>query len=298
MFTRLVQKELLHHLLDFRFVVVFALCAVLSALSLYVGGRNYARQLREYNVVSENNRRAFQEASLDKGRLFDLVWVGYPWNRRPEALSPVVYGLSGVLGREVRIRYQLFPLFKASTFETDPIHMLFEVLDLAFIVKMVLSLCVLLFTYDAICGEKEAGTLRLYSSFPVARSTLALAKLVGSTLAVLVPFVFAFLLAAAVLALSPEVGLEGGGWGRIAALMGVFGLYLAVFAAFGLVGICADSPADDGVSGTAGTVGSLALCGAELSAGYGQPFCSGAQFLQCAEASQCVALEDQDECEE
>ena len=61
--------------------------------------------------------------------------------------------------------------------------MLFGVLDLAFIVKVVLSLCVLLFTYDAICGEKEQGTLRLYASYPVSRSAQALAKLAGSTVA-------------------------------------------------------------------------------------------------------------------
>ncbi len=234
MFARLVQKELLHHLLDFRFVAVFGLCALLSGLSVYVGGQNYVRRLEEYNAVSENSRRSFQEASLDKGMLADLIWGGCEWNRRPETLSPVVYGLSGTLGQEVLIHYQRPPLFEASSFETDPIHALFEVLDLAFIVKVVLSLCVLLFTYDAICGEKEGGTLRLYASFPVSRSMLALAKLVGSTVAVLVPFVFAMLLASAVLALFPGMNMQAEEWVRMAVLMGVFTLYLTVFAAFGL----------------------------------------------------------------
>ena len=234
MFGRLVQKELLHHLLDFRFIIVFALCALLSALSVYVGGLNYARRLQEYSVVSENSRRAFQEASLDKGRLLDLIWLGYRWNRRPEVLSPVVYGLSGILGREAIVRYQQSPLFETSFFAVDPIHALFEVLDLSFIVKMVLSLAVLLFTYDAICGEKEGGTLRLYASFPVSRSTLATAKLIGSTVAVLIPFAFAFLFASVALALSPGLGLQGEDWMRMGALMVVFAFYLMVFAAFGL----------------------------------------------------------------
>ena len=84
MFVRLVQKELLHHLLDFRFVAVFAFCALLSALSVYVGVQSYTRQLREYSTVSETNRRAFQENSIDQGRIYDLYWYGYQWNRRPE----------------------------------------------------------------------------------------------------------------------------------------------------------------------------------------------------------------------
>ncbi len=234
MFGRLVQKELLAHLLDFRFITVFALCALLSGLSVYTGGRNYGRRLQEYNAVTENNRRAFQESTLDKGNLSDLSTYGYRWNRPPEVLSPMVHGLAGTLGRETLVHYQMLPLFEASLFADDPIHALFGVLDLAFIVKVVLSLAVLLFTYDAICGEKEGGTLRLYASFPIPRSILALAKVVGSTVTVLVPFVFAYLLALAVLALSPEIGLQGEDWMRMGALMIVFVLYLVVFAAFGL----------------------------------------------------------------
>ena len=234
MFGRLVRKELLHHLLDFRFVVVFALCVLLSALSMYVGTRSYGQRLKEYDAISETNRRAFQEVSLNKGRLLDLVWVGYRWNRRPEVLSPVVYGLSGTLGQEVIIKHQQPLEFEASAFETDPIQALFDVLDLAFIVKVVLSLAVLLFTYDAVCGEKEGGTLRLYASFPVPRSRLALAKLAGSTAAVLMPFCIAFLLICLGIALSPAMSLKGEDWGRLAALMGMFALYLTVFAGFGL----------------------------------------------------------------
>ncbi|OGG54967.1 MAG: hypothetical protein A3F84_27480 [Candidatus Handelsmanbacteria bacterium RIFCSPLOWO2_12_FULL_64_10] len=234
MFTRLVQKELLHHLLDFRFLFVFTLCVLLSILGVYVGIRNYARQLQDYHAVSDLNRKIIQ-VSIDKGEIIDLDVGGYRWNRRPEVLSPLIFGLSGTLGKEVFIHRRFPPLFEFSLFETDPVYALFEVLDLSFIVKVVLSLAVLLFTYDAICGEKEGGTLRLYASFPVSRSTLALAKLTGSTAAVLVPLVLAFLLVSVALSLSSEIELSGEDWIRITLLVGVFALYLAVFAAFSLL---------------------------------------------------------------
>ena len=98
MFALLAQKELLHHLLDFRFIVVFALCAMLSALSVYVGVQDYARRIQEYSGTSKDNRQALQ-SFLDRGVVHALIWGGYQWNRRPEVLSPVVYGLSGVLGQ-------------------------------------------------------------------------------------------------------------------------------------------------------------------------------------------------------
>ncbi len=233
MFGRLVQKELMHHLLDFRFIAVFALCALLSALSAYMGGRNYVRQAQDYATVSNTNREDLKNW-LDKA-FGEFVAVGYRWSRKPEILSPIVYGLSGNLNQDMNLQFERPPEFEGSFFEIDPVYALFGVLDLSFIVEVVLSLAVLLFTYDAICGEKESGTLRLYASFPIARSKLALAKLVGSTVVVLVPFIFSYLLAILVLTLSPELGLQGDDWLRIVALMGIFALYLIVFAAFGLL---------------------------------------------------------------
>lgn len=235
MFGRLVRKELLAYLLDHRFIAVFALCALLTALSVYAGSWNYVQRLQEYHTVSESNRRAFQETVLDKGRIVDLLWTGYRWNRPPEVLSTVVYGLSGTQGREALLRYQLPPFTESSIFAGDLAHAVFRVLDIAFIVKVVLSLAVLLFTHDAICGEKERGTFRLYASFSVPRSTLALSKLVGSIVAVLVPFVLVFLLASTVLALFPEIELRKSDWMRMVALLGSFALYLSVFVAFGLL---------------------------------------------------------------
>ena len=233
MFFRLIQKELLHHVLDFRFVAIFALCTLLSVLGVYVGIRNYDRQLQQHNAVSEYNRARMQER-FEKNSLWDLIRQGIHWNRRPEVLSPVVYGMSGELGQEVQIQYPRVPFFEDSLFSVDPIHALFGILDFAFIVKIILSLCVLLLTHDAICGEKELGTLRLAASFSVPRSTLALAKLAGSTVTALVPLLFSFLLVSVVMALSPDLGLRGSDWARMAAIMGAFVLYLVVFAAFGL----------------------------------------------------------------
>ncbi len=234
MFSRLVQKELTNYLLDLRFVVVFALCVLLSALSVYIGGQNYVRQLKEYSETMENHRQTLQ-AYIENKELNYLQVVGVRWNRRPEMLSPVVYGLSGKMGQEVLIQYQTLPKFEASLFEEDPIYAIFGVLDVAFIVKIVLSICVLLFTYDAVCGEKEGGTLRLFSSFPVSRSMLASAKLMGATVAVLAPFLFAFLLAAVVMTLVPEIDMQADDWLRMGALAGVFAFYLMVFVAFGLL---------------------------------------------------------------
>lgn len=235
----LIRKEIAHHLLDYRFVAVFALCALLSALGVYVGTENYLAQRHEHDTASEA-RRQWIQGLIDNGNARNIGVYGYHWGRPPEVLSPFVYGLSGTFGREVGLHYrpltvrQGLPFFQSSPLELNPALRLFGILDLAFIVKIVLSLAVLLFTYDAVCGEKEEGTLRLTCSFPVSRSVFAAAKMIGSTLAVLLPFIFSFLLACAVMVLTPDFALKEGDWVRIGGIMLVFVLYLSVFAGFGL----------------------------------------------------------------
>jgi hypothetical protein len=197
---RLIRKELLGYLLDFRFVAIFLLSVLLSVLSVDVGVKNYGHRLEQQRVVSSANKARLATA-LEKGGgrgVWDLTRQGIIWNREPETLSPVVFGMSGKLGSEVHIQYPYPPSYEDSLFSVDPIHALFGILDFSFIVKVILSLCVLLLTYDTVCGEKESGTFRLTASFPVSRSSLALSKLASATIGGLVPLLFSFLLLSAV----------------------------------------------------------------------------------------------------
>ena len=240
MISRMILKEVAHYLLDFRFAFIFVLCAGLSLLSAYVGTKNYSRQLDQYHTVSEHNRGFIMkslkgsEAEKMEPGIWDLLRLGILWNRQPEVLSPIVFGISGSAGSEANVKHQRLPLFSDSLFAIDPINGLLRILDLSFVVKVVLSLCTLVLTYDAVCGEKESGTLSLFASFPVPRWRLALAKLTGSTIVVLLPYAFAYLLACSVMALSSEVDLGGDDWARLAILFGLFGLYIGVFASLGL----------------------------------------------------------------
>ncbi|MDP6779628.1 MAG: ABC transporter permease subunit, partial [Candidatus Latescibacteria bacterium] len=172
---------------------------------------------------------------MERGMFRQFSSYGYRWNRPPEVLSPVVYGLSGVLGKEVRLHYEYVPEFEGSPLETDLLHAFLGSLDFALIVRIVLSLCVLLITYDSVCGEKARGTLRLYASFPTSRARIAGAKLVGTSLAVLVPAGLSFSVVVVAMVLSPDISLGGSDLGRLLVMVVVFALYLVVFAAFGLL---------------------------------------------------------------
>ena len=115
MLIRAVNKELLNYLLDGRFVAVFALCSGLSALSVYVGSQNYRQRLSDHQVTPKAHQEHLQ-INIDPGDIYRLRKFGYHWLRRPEVLSPVVYGLSGQLGQEIQLNADRAPKFEASVF--------------------------------------------------------------------------------------------------------------------------------------------------------------------------------------
>ena len=73
--------------------------------------------------------------------------------------------------------------------------------DLTRIVSLVLSFLALLFSFDAIAGEKRLGTMRMICSSPVSRTTVVAGKILGLTTALAAVILPAMLIAALVFAL-------------------------------------------------------------------------------------------------
>jgi ABC-type transport system involved in multi-copper enzyme maturation permease subunit len=101
-------------------------------------------------------------------------------------------------------------------------------------VKIVLSLFAILFTYDAIVGEKEKGTLKLALSNKVPRDRLILGKAIGGFISLLIPLVIPMVIGLLFLMVFPNVSLGGEDWMRIALILLMFLLYLSVFFTLGL----------------------------------------------------------------
>ena len=228
----MLKKEIMTYFLDHRFILVLGFCILLSFLSVYVSTKNYSKSQKEYLVIDHSQQEQIQNSIAEE----DITFVGnfYRWTSQPEVLSIIVYGLSGTRGREVLIQPKSVPKLKNSLFANDPLYPFFEILDLAFVVKFVLSICIFLFTHDVICGEKENGTLRIYVSYPISRATLALVKIMSASGAIVVPLGLSFLISYAYLSLTSVVQLHFDDWMRIFLLLILFSIYLIVFATFGV----------------------------------------------------------------
>ena len=108
-------------------------------------------------------------------------------------------------------------------------------IDWAFVIGYVLSLIALLFTFDAIAGERERGTLRLMLANSVPRHTVLIGKFLGALVSISISFAFAVLINLLVISTSSTVHLGVDVWGRLGIVCFVALLYTSLFLALGLL---------------------------------------------------------------
>ena len=239
MLGHLIRKEILDHISGLRFLVLAVLGALTIWLSLFSGYTYYRERLQDYRLArAATGERIRQIAAADEIQIsetwMEVSAISYQIHKPPAPMSIFVRGLDPIQGRSIPVQSVQSNRLKLSPASVEPLLKLFPPLDLGLVVQVVLSLFVLLFTYDAVCGEKEAGTLRLTASFPVPRDRLLLGKLAGALFLILVAFGLPMLLGFAVVLLMPDVQFTGPELGRLGILLAVFGLYLAALACAGL----------------------------------------------------------------
>ena len=108
-------------------------------------------------------------------------------------------------------------------------------IDWGFIIGYVLSLVALLFTFDAVSGERERGTLRLTLANPVPRHTVLFGKFLGALISIAIPFTFAILMNLLVISTSSNVHLGADAWPRLAIIYAIGLLYVCLFLGLGLL---------------------------------------------------------------
>jgi ABC-type transport system involved in multi-copper enzyme maturation permease subunit len=226
MFTTVVMKELKGILLSQKFTLTFGVVSVLILMSILAGISEYIAGTRQYDTAVQLAEQELREASnwmSIRGRAL----------RPPDPLMVFVSGVHNDIGRFSEISGRETVKLLHSVYSDDPIFAVFRSLDLMFIVQVVLSLFAILFTYDAITGEREGGTLQLSLANPLPRRTFILAKVTGIwaglLLSLSVPIVLGLLLVSLA-----GVPLAASDWLRIGGLLGGSLLYFTVWVVAGV----------------------------------------------------------------
>lgn len=230
MLRDIIAKEIQDTIMSPKFVFTFLLCTILILLSVYTGINNYQAEQKEYSAAVALNKKNLENQPTYQ----NLAGTGIKINRPPQVLSTIVNGIQEAVGRVATINIAFDPSMIESKYSSSPIFAVFGALDLTFIVKIVLSLFAILFTYDAIVGEKERGTLKLALSNKVPKDRLILGKAIGGFISLLIPLIIPLILGLLILLIYPNISLSGGDWVRLCIIGILFLLYLSVFFTLGL----------------------------------------------------------------
>ncbi len=230
MLRDIITKEIQDTIMSPRFVFTFLLCTILILISVFTGINNYQSEQKEYSAAVALNKKNLDSQTSYGG----VAGLGVKINKKPQVLSTVVSGIQEAVGRVATVNIAFDPNLVDSKYSSSPIFAVFGTLDLTFIVKIVLSLFAILFTYDAIVGEKERGTLKLALSNKVPRDRLILGKAIGGFISLLIPLIIPMVLGLIILMIYPNISLSGQDWGRLGLIFLMFLLYLSVFFTLGL----------------------------------------------------------------
>jgi len=230
MICHIIRKEILENLLSLRFIISLLLIILLFAVSSFVFVGKYKQQSQDYWNRTNKNLSGLSEETEELYEVYSYkqsVWT------KPKPLSFCAEGFE-----------KYFPNhFKFNVFEMDYPEVKnrtnlmlshFCDLDWSFIISLFLSFAALVFTYDSICGEKQAGTLRLMLAGSTSRHRILLGKYFGAMFTLGIPLLIGLLLHLVILISSNIVVIGLSEWMRIIAIVLLSFLYLSIFVLLGL----------------------------------------------------------------
>lgn len=226
MFVTLFVKEVINHLQTFRFGAALVTAFALVSVSAWVLGEDYRERLNAYNVLSESYAAQAREVYVPS-QISPVI------HRAPGPLAIFAQGSEGRLGNSVQIKRWEVPRHAEENLMQNKLLLGLPAFDLLSIFTIVFSVFGILLSFDAICGERERGTLKQVCSYPVPRATLFLSKYLAAVAVLAVPFAISLLSALIILLFALGISFSGAEWGAIA-LMALAGLlFAALFVAVG-----------------------------------------------------------------
>jgi ABC-type transport system involved in multi-copper enzyme maturation permease subunit len=232
MLKTVMKRELLHNLYSLRFLVSLALLIGVFLAGSFSFVKAYDSNLNKYRETQAQFLEAIKADAADNAT--QLAVNQRTYTLRPRGDAFIADAKEKYLPNAVTFSAWNVFSFQNKSGSANPFLKKFDELDWSFIAALIASFMALMFTFDAVSGEKETKTLALSLSNPVSRGTLGLGKYLSAVLSVMAIVVAAMLVSLIVILLLGPAGLTPALAGEIAGFLAVTGLLVASFSAFGL----------------------------------------------------------------
>ena len=231
MLWTIVRREITANILSFRFLMGLLIYFSLIVTNIFVLTRGYEDRLQSYQTaVRENEDKIRQVKRYSEFGLTHRL----KRDRKPKLLSIFNEGVDKRKGNTVTVAHGYVPAVAEQHGSDNSYLNVFSSIDFTVICQVVMSLLALLFSYDAISREKEAGTLGLTLSCAVPRWTLLLGKYIAGMVSISFPLIASFVAGLLVIQFSPYVSFNSSDWIRILLIFLLSMLYVSLFFIIGL----------------------------------------------------------------
>lgn len=225
MFRTLVRRELLDHILRWRFLAVLLVSIILFVIAAVSFTSTYPKGLKA--PVGDFGSRGYGGGGMNSLRNRVANFVVAP--RRPMAIQFAADGSDKFIPSRFGIRAD-------DRLETGYIRVgagnyllgRFQDIDWIFIVGIVLTFAAIVLSYDSVSGEMEDGTLKLVLSNSISRATVLAAKFTGAFLSILIPLILGCVASLLVVYRSALVAFDTDLWVKLGAIFVLSCLYLAL----------------------------------------------------------------------
>ena len=251
MVWHIAKKEIYHNLMTLRFVLMIILLPILmvaNALIYGFGDSGYREEVDVYNQAMERRlSRIKSDAEKNLGRLA-MRGTGEIY-RLPSRFKFCADGADmlipnsipiaersgaargGAVGKAYNWREVWTLEYLPSNHDSDATTLI--KIDWVFI-GIFMSFFVILFTFDAIAGERANGTLSLMMSNQISRGQMLFAKYLGAFFTLMVPLAIGILMNLLIIYLSGSIPFSSGDSLRILGMVGLFALHISIFIFLGL----------------------------------------------------------------
>ena len=242
MVLHIVRRELLDHLTSLRFALTTFILVALMVTNAIMHLQTHPERVRKYS----EKVNASQTELKSRTQLYALLQKG-PGKlyKRPSSLAFIADGGDALLpdesvGGGFWILYGLTYIWsmgvpRLNMGALSNLRPTATAIDWVFIITYLLSFIPLLFTFDALSGERERGTLRLCLANSISRPALLVGKFLGSLITVLIAFYFAVLFNLTIISTESWTQLSGADWGRMGFIVLIASCYAGIFIAVGLI---------------------------------------------------------------
>ena len=216
MLKTIITREFLNNILNLRFMIGLVLCVIITVACIIILSHDYQQEMEDY-YLRVNLQDEFLSNYAHRSTLFRMI----PQQKPPERFRPLIIGISGNEN--------------SKSFDDNPLPILFPSLDFLFIVTIIMSLLAILFSYDAVTGERQSGTLRLVIANSISRTTILFGKFIGGTASLLIPLILALLVGVLYINLNPNIQWDGSAWAEFGLLTAASITFITLFYLLGLM---------------------------------------------------------------